>query len=273
MAPFLGTLLRRGGGGKWVDNFNRSLTGSLGSMSGGPAWTILTGVWNVNGTRPTTASSQATNPLAVADPGASNVDAKLTLGAGDALYFRVKDATNWWRVLYEGWQTSSCQTCCSQCCSTCWNTCSGSAYSCRFGGCGTCNQGGCSCGCTSSGTDRCQFDGNCSYSCNPYSCNCTSCNCTSCNCTYFDNYRLLTQKMISGTLTTIHTGTTFQGAANATTQARVVTVGNLITTYRSGVQMYSGSQTDHATQKRHGIGRGASTYNTSALDDFELAWN
>ena len=279
--PLLGTMLRMASkGGKITDNFNRTLSGSLGTVSsGGYNWSILTGTWDVNGSKPTTATSQSSNPVAVLSPNVSNVEVKLTVGAGDAIYFRVKDSSNWWRLLWEGYQTSSCQTCCSTCCSTCYSTCSAntqgcstntSSFNCGCSGCGnctcSCNIGaGCSCYLNSASTS-------CTYSCNPYSCNCTSCNCTSCNCTYYDNYRLLTQKMVAGTLTTIHTSTTLQGSANATKQVSVITQGSTITSYVAGSQVYTGTQTDHQLESKHGIGRGASSYNASALDDFELNW-
>lgn len=272
MPPLLGTLLRRGGGGKWSDNFNRSVSSGLGQMSAGPAWSVITGAWSDNGSKPTTSTSQGSNPLAVVTPGVSDVDTKLTVGAGDALYFRVQDASNWWRALWEGWQTSSCQTCCSTCCQTCTQYCTYNNYQCqasgKIPGASNCN------GCPSCGSPySCGLNGTCSQACGTTSCNCSSCNCTSCNCTYYDNYRLLTQKMVGGTLTTVHTGATYQGSSYATTVARVVTKGAAISTYSAtSTAQYSGSDASLQSAKSYGIGRGASSYNTSNIDDFEISW-
>jgi hypothetical protein len=274
-----------GRGGRIDDNFNRSLTGSLGSTSSGAyPWTINVGTWDVNGTRPTTATAQSSHPHAVVNSLQKDVDVALSVGAGDAIYFRVLDSNDWWRLLWEGYQTSSCQTCYQTCCSTCCDTCSysqgGCCTSCSSCGCtcSCCNSDGagsaCTCGCSPCPAS-CYFQGNCSGSCNCVSCNCYSCNPYSCNCTYYDNYRPVLQKMVAGTLTTVSTGSVNQGSSWATTRLRVVTLGNTITTYygASGdTQHYSGSQADHATQTRHGIGRAASSYNSSAMDDFLLKW-
>ena len=76
MAPLASWALRIAGrGGKISDNFNRTLTGSLGSTStGSAAWAIQSGTWNVNGTRPTTATTADSNPLATVDVRQSHVD-------------------------------------------------------------------------------------------------------------------------------------------------------------------------------------------------------
>ena len=291
MAPLLSWALRMAGrGARLSDDFNRTLSGSLGQMSvGSLPWSIVTGTWDVNGTRPTTATSQSSNPLAVVNPGPAIQDIELTLGAGDALYFRVQDATNWWRVLWDGYQTSSCQQCCSTCCSTCCDTCNGVLSCCvhegpqslSCGGCGSCN-GDCPfppCGvCIGSGSTAtccsCYFSqGNCTYSCNCYSCNCYSCNCTSCNCTYYDNYRLVLQKMIGGTLTTVQTGTAQQGSAYATTRAHVsLGSGGVMSAYYGQQLLATRTEAELATETKSGIGRGASSYNVSALDDFQVSF-
>lgn len=277
MPPFVGTILRMAGrGGILKDDFNRTLAGNLGAMSqGGFVWNVVTGTWDVNGSRPVTATSLATNPLATVTSPVADFESLLTLGAGDALYFRVQDATNWWRVLWEGYQTSQCQQCCSTCCSTCCNTCNSdtngcstsvSSFNCGCVGCGDCTcscTGGCSCYHNSASTP-------CSYSCNCYSCNCVSCNCVSCNCVYSDNWRMKLQKMIAGTLTTVTTGPV---QASATTRAKVALSGDNISAYFGSTLLSSSAQPNLVGKNRVGIGRGASNYNTSAMDDFQLSWN
>ena len=80
------------------DDFNR--TGStLGTTStGGVAWSELTGTWSTNGTNPTTSNAASTSPVATVDSRSGDADASVTVAPGDALYFRVKDANNWWRL-------------------------------------------------------------------------------------------------------------------------------------------------------------------------------
>jgi hypothetical protein len=277
MPPFVGTILRMAGrGGILKDDFNRTLAGNLGAMSqGGFAWNVVTGTWDVNGSRPVTATSLASNPLATVDSPVADFESLLTLGAGDAMYFRVQDATNWWRVLWEGYQTSACQQCCSTCCSTCCNTCSNYYNFCNVNSqCEGC--GGCTCSCSQfqsqvGYTVRCDTSGTaCSYTCNCYSCNCVSCNCTSCNCVYSDNWRMKLQKMVAGVLTTVTTGPV---QASATTRAKVALSGDNISAYFGSTLLSSSAQADLAGKKKVGIGLGASNYNTSAMDDFQLSWN
>lgn len=275
--PLIGTILRMSNrGGSIKDDFNRTLSGSLGSTSlGGSPWTIITGAWSVNGAKPTTATTQSSNPLATINPGTPNQTALLTLGAGDALYFRVQNATNWWRALWEGYQTSACGTCCGSCCSTCYSSCTGWLDHCvntvgNYITCaGACNAG-CSCSCGSSAS--CTYYQNCSYDCNPYSCNCYSCNCYSCNCTYYDNYRLRLEKMVAGTLTAVSVGSV---QSTPTTRAKVITNANgQVSAYFGSTgqtSLYSGTDTALASQALVGIGRGASSYNTSSIDDFDLS--
>lgn len=80
-----------------TDNFNRSNSSSLGFTSDGKAqWSVLSGSFSISSNR---ATSSGTSGVAVVDLGASNVSASLSLSwGGDALYFRVTDANNWWRV-------------------------------------------------------------------------------------------------------------------------------------------------------------------------------
>lgn len=79
-----------------TDNFNRG-NGALGFTSDGLAqWQTLQGTIQISSNTATSSNSSA---LAIVDLGASNVTASLSISwAGDALYFRVVDANNWWRV-------------------------------------------------------------------------------------------------------------------------------------------------------------------------------
>lgn len=79
------------------DNFNRSNSSSLGFTSDGKAqWSVLSGSFSISSN---TAVGSGSSGVAVIDFGSSNVSAGLSLSwGGDALYFRVVDANNWWRV-------------------------------------------------------------------------------------------------------------------------------------------------------------------------------
>ena len=79
------------------DNFNRANSSSLGFTSDGNAqWSVLSGSFSISSN---VVTSTGTSGVAVVDLGASNVTASLSLSwGGDALYFRVVDANNWWRV-------------------------------------------------------------------------------------------------------------------------------------------------------------------------------
>jgi hypothetical protein len=81
-----------------VDNFNRSNSSSLGFTSDGKAeWQVLQGSFSINSN---TARSSSTTSIAVVDIGASNVKVSSSLSwAGDALYFRVVNSSNWFRIL------------------------------------------------------------------------------------------------------------------------------------------------------------------------------
>lgn len=278
MPPLLSTLLRISSkGGSVSDNFNRTLTGSLGSTStGSMPWSILTGVWDVNGTRPTTATSPGSKPLAVVNVGSTDIDMTMALGAMDALYFRVQDASNWFRAVWTGWQSSSCSTCCDTCCSQCCQDCWPNWYGCynssngQWGAnsaCGQCPN------CVTAGYN-CRGDGSdCFKSCCSYvSCNCVSCNCYTCNCSYWDNYQMVVQRSVAGSVTTIATGSTVSSPATVT--GRVVLNQGLITVYHDATQVMSSSAyTDFATATKHGFGRGDyNSYNSSALDNFAITW-
>jgi hypothetical protein len=92
-----------------VDNFNRA-NGALGTTSdGNGTWEILSGNFAVSNNRAVSVPDNATSGLAVINNFASNVTLSLDVSTsgGDALYFRVVDANNWWRVLVDSVTTTS----------------------------------------------------------------------------------------------------------------------------------------------------------------------
>lgn len=82
------------------DNFNRADSTSLGQTSDGLAlWVVLNGAFSISGNKAVPTTSGAASGLAVVDTGASNIEISSTVGeGGDAIYFRVVDANNWWRA-------------------------------------------------------------------------------------------------------------------------------------------------------------------------------
>jgi hypothetical protein len=91
-----------------VDNFNRA-DGALGITSDGNGlWEILSGNFAIASNRAVSVPSNATSGLAVVNNFSSDVTISLDVSSGgDALYFRVVDANNWWRVLVNSVTTTS----------------------------------------------------------------------------------------------------------------------------------------------------------------------
>lgn len=82
------------------DDFNRA-DGPLGvTPSNSLPWQTLSGSFAVASNKAVSSPTTATSGLATVDNFASNVELSLGVssGGGDALYFRVVDANNWWRV-------------------------------------------------------------------------------------------------------------------------------------------------------------------------------
>lgn len=88
---------------RFTDDFDGS--GDLnGSAVGATAatWTAVSGTWSRSGGLAVTTAAASTNPILATD--LAEADADITLngytgaGGGDALYFRVADAQNWWRL-------------------------------------------------------------------------------------------------------------------------------------------------------------------------------
>lgn len=88
----------------YSDTFDRA-NGALGSVPNGPAWEILSGTFAISGNLLTSSTAPGSNPIACIDTGVrSNGKADIDVSAvqqhnqGNALYFRVVDVNNWWRV-------------------------------------------------------------------------------------------------------------------------------------------------------------------------------
>lgn len=84
-----------------LDTFTGS--GVLGKLEqGGFMWNPDSGTWSRSGGFAATASAPSTNPIATVDAKNPNVSINLNpfngYGGGDAIYFRVSDASNWWRL-------------------------------------------------------------------------------------------------------------------------------------------------------------------------------
>lgn len=84
------------------DSFSGSGDVNDGSPTefGGGAWQPVNGAWTQSNGTVTTGVGPGANPMLVTDMASSNVDAQLTTTAssGEAIYFRVQDASNWLRV-------------------------------------------------------------------------------------------------------------------------------------------------------------------------------
>lgn len=91
------------------DNFNR-VSGPLGSTSdGNGTWVTLSGSFEVASNRAISSPANATSGLAVVNNFAANstVSLNVSTGGGDAMYFRVVDANNWWRVVVDSVTSTS----------------------------------------------------------------------------------------------------------------------------------------------------------------------
>lgn len=84
----------------FIDNFNRSTSGSLGTPSGGGVWIATSGTWSADGTKATSATAASSYPIASAElyTNAPTIDLD-TDGAGAGVAFWVSDSANWWGVI------------------------------------------------------------------------------------------------------------------------------------------------------------------------------
>jgi len=92
----------------YVDDFNRANTLSgLGSIPGGPTWLVQSGTWRILNNRAHTSTSADQNPIAYVTLNTPNASVEADLGPGDAVYSRIVDSNNWWRIRQRSWTTQS----------------------------------------------------------------------------------------------------------------------------------------------------------------------
>ena len=261
---------------KIFDSFARVTSGSLGTMSAGPAWSAITGVWSANNGVATTASAPSSYPMASV---VFRANATLTLQnvtPGSGILFWESGAGNWWGAVATANEVAvitsySCtaNTCCEgtntcgydPCCSSTPTSCSYYTYT-GLTGSNCANAGGtvvsAQSGCDGSyGTCRLSTTNAnaacCGTTCVPNSC-CTgsnTCVYNSC-CTYstpvytnFYNYVLELIKSVASTITVVATNTlaqlTVSGGVNGIKSLKVVTSGvNVIATgYSDGAMVTS----------------------------------
>jgi hypothetical protein len=107
----------------FTDNFNRTTAGSLGTPSGGGAWTALRGVWFANGTKATSSGTATDYPIASAEMYKNDPTILLDVdGNGVGASFWVSDSSNWWGVF--PFQTTNETATYSSTCSGYGSTCS-----------------------------------------------------------------------------------------------------------------------------------------------------
>lgn len=84
----------------FIDNFNRTTSGNLGTPSGGGVWVATSGTWTANGTKGTSATAASSYPIATAElyTNAPTIDVD-TDGSGAGVAFWVSDSSNWWGVV------------------------------------------------------------------------------------------------------------------------------------------------------------------------------
>lgn len=278
------------------DSFVRANQSGLGVTSDGQySWQVVNGVWSIASNKAHTTTSASSNPLAVIDPGYSDVDISLGVSpsGNDAIYFRVVDANNWLRLKVR--EYTSVQTYTTYCSGATWGYDSNiQGYA---AGCGSCSSGwqvfACDAACnsvTGCQSGACTGLGSCScvFTCTASSKYCTGYGgCVSkSNCTYacgtgtnyYYNYYLDLEKMVGGSLSSI--ANISLGLNRNVTQTRVVAVGSKIEVFSdgtttTGTQELQGTYTDatNSTATKHGIGRGASNAwsgDASSLSDFSI---
>lgn len=111
----------------FTDNFNRTTSGSLGTPSGGGAWSAIRGVWFANGTKATSSGTATDYPIATSDIFSTAPTILLDVdGNGVGASFWVADSSNWWGVV--PWQDTAATTNYFSNCATYTTTCTGYNY-------------------------------------------------------------------------------------------------------------------------------------------------
>lgn len=249
-----------------LDAFTRANTAQgagLGTAPSGLVWTQISGQWQIQSNYAYTPTSSASNPIA-AVTSVANVDisADVSSAGGDALYFRVVDANNWFRLRVEnnttyvsqGYNQSYSYPSSWQCHADIWATPSyeylGTAdYSSGYDASGTtypeqryivtsCSVSGYSTGNTWVDTSYWSYE-----------------------------YKAVFEKCVAGVVTTLAAYT----LGVPTSKLRVVMFGSDYKIYFNNETFYTGVVVDSTfnTAVKHGIGRGYQN-NSSTLDNFSI---
>lgn len=255
----------------YSDTFSGS--GALGvTQVGGQAWQVLSGSWSRSGGFAVTSTAKASNPLAVVNVNTGDADVSLNVSqfGGDALYFRVQDASNWWRLLIDYYTTSSTSS--GYWTPTAWTLQSTSCVN-GYGGPndsysgqlpnepdqpstwvhtdarGTCDLGGTG---QAEGWEKYYvYERSETY--------------VSGSTTTTPHYTVYLQKCVAGSVMTVQTYST------AATALRVVAAGGSITPYLNGVSKTPVTDSTLSTATRFGVGRGSvNSGDTSAIDNFSI---
>lgn len=296
-------IAKTNGGVAASDSFNR-VNGAMGSTeTGGLPWQVITGTWSISSNRAYTSTGSSSNPIAVVDSGGSDVDISLNIssGGGDALYFRVVDATNWWRIRHMYYSQQDPYSCPSYCtsyqymgtyggsapgyplnqtqCNT--NTAHAHSGSSSIGGASPTEYAYCasmSC-CVSSShyhshgvvpPPECNtmwvewhYHGRtaCSYTGSTSSYQCGTTTC------YTTNYYYITylERSVNGTVTQQKSV-----SGVAATTLRALAVGNSIRWFVNGTERSAHTDSAHLSATKHGVGRGYSQFDGHTIDNFSL---
>lgn len=245
----------------FTDAFNRANSGSLGAP-----WSNLIGAMGIQNNRAYQQSGTA-DTCAVVDlgPTASEVDVSCTTGGsgGYALYFRVQDASNWWRIVVR-YYSYSYDT-------GYWTYCTDCGYH-------DCSEGG-TCGyrrseyCSTSGYPSCPASDGCESPggrCLDGVVNYRSFF-TSTGSAIGYAHQLYLQKMVNGALTTTDT----PGVGQVST-LRAVTQGSRILIYVNGSGSPTIDRTDATHQAASKVGVGFTSVginNGDGVDNFSATYN
>lgn len=276
-----------------TDNFDRP-NGAMGSTPVGDlVWEPISGTWQIQSNRAYTSTSQNTTPppIVAVDSLSPDVDVShdIASGGGDSLYFRIVDATNWWRIRHRRYSQQTSYSCTQYCTQYQYQGDYGNASGQSFSsspclgshghsdGVSTwCSSNSC-CIASSYGHahtiyygDPCEaFSGN-HHSHSRSSCYATgatqsvSCGTTTC---YTTTYYYVTylEKSVGGTVTAAQSV-----SGVAATSLRALAVGNSIRWFVNGVERTAHTDTDHKNATKHGPGRGTSELSSQTIDNFTL---
>lgn len=249
----------------YADNFNRADTAAgagLGTTSTGSlTWTVLTGTnWRIASNRAYTTDTITTNPLAVVTLPSSQADASMSLGASDCLYFRVVDASNWWRIRYSGVSSSGMNV-------GSWSA--WSDWSADLQGCGS-TISPCVSGYSNYVEGYATLNTECRASYGPCSTmNAYRTQSRSVWAYSYTTYTITLEKCVAGVVTTES-----NPVNTSTSKVRARSIGDEIEWFRfdgtNWVTLGKVTSSVHNTAVKFGVGRGSSSSVGSAIDDFNL---